>query len=146
MANDLPARDWLYFMAVTVDLDSIWKLVFIYIKVLKHGLARPCADRNFDVFSFFASNRAVRYKWNIPLTPNSIVLLFVTRGCYDTWKTLIHENLKFAWKALDIIFLELQGNNFRVIKKNGKISAQPNTIVKQICFPNGNVLFSLSKN
>ena len=32
----------------------------------------------------------------------------------------------------------------------GKISAQPYTIVKQICFPNGNVLFlsllSLSKN
>ena len=31
-----------------------------------------------------------------------------------------------------------------------KISAQPHTIVKQICFPNGNVLFlslfSLSKN
>ena len=24
---------------------------------------------------------------------------------------------------------------------NGKISAQPHTIVKQICFPNGNVLF-----
>ena len=33
---------------------------------------------------------------------------------------------------------------------NGKISAQPHTIVKQICFPNGNLLFlslfSLSKN
>ena len=32
----------------------------------------------------------------------------------------------------------------------GKISAQPPTIVKQICFPNGNILFlslfSLSKN
>ena len=32
----------------------------------------------------------------------------------------------------------------------GKISAQPHTIVKQICFPNGNVLFlslfSLCKN
>ena len=32
----------------------------------------------------------------------------------------------------------------------GKISAQPHTIFKQICFPNGNVmflsLFSLSKN
>ena len=32
----------------------------------------------------------------------------------------------------------------------GKISAQPHTIVKQICFPNGNVLFlslfSLSNN
>ena len=26
-------------------------------------------------------------------------------------------------------------------KKKGKISAQPHTIVKQICFPNGNVLF-----
>ena len=34
--------------------------------------------------------------------------------------------------------------------KLGKISAQPHTIVKQICFPYGNVvflsLFSLSKN
>ena len=33
---------------------------------------------------------------------------------------------------------------------HGKISVQPHTIVKQICFPNGNVLFlllfSLSKN
>ena len=32
----------------------------------------------------------------------------------------------------------------------GKISAQPHTVVKQICFPNGNLLFlsffSLSKN
>ena len=38
--------------------------------------------------------------------------------------------------------------SFKRIK--GKISAQPYTIVKQICFPNGNVLFlslfSLSKN
>ena len=43
----------------------------------------------------------------------------------------------------------------RLVKCNsssifGKISAQPPTIVKQICFPNGNVLFlslfSLSKN
>ena len=25
--------------------------------------------------------------------------------------------------------------------KDGKISAQPHTLVKQICFPNGNVLF-----
>ena len=37
-----------------------------------------------------------------------------------------------------------------VISCVGKISAQPHTIVKQICFPNGNVLFlslfSLSKN
>ena len=35
-------------------------------------------------------------------------------------------------------------------KRSGKISAQPHTIVKQICFPNGNVLFlslfSLFKN
>ena len=35
-------------------------------------------------------------------------------------------------------------------KMLGKISAQPHTIVKQICFPDGNVLFllffSLSKN
>ena len=35
-------------------------------------------------------------------------------------------------------------------EKRGKISAQPHTILKQICFPNGNVLFlslfSLSKN
>ena len=35
-------------------------------------------------------------------------------------------------------------------KNEGKISAQPHTIVKQICLPNGNVLFlslfSLSKN
>ena len=34
--------------------------------------------------------------------------------------------------------------------ESGKVSAQPHTIVKQICFPNGNVLFlalfSLSKN
>ena len=38
----------------------------------------------------------------------------------------------------------------KVGPKSGKISAQPHTIVKQICFPNGNVmfltLFSLSKN
>ena len=35
-------------------------------------------------------------------------------------------------------------------EKLGKVSAQPHTIVKQICFPNGNVLFlslfSLLKN
>ena len=28
----------------------------------------------------------------------------------------------------------------------GKIFAQPHTIVKQICFPSGNVVFVLSKN
>ena len=27
------------------------------------------------------------------------------------------------------------------VRNFGKISAQPHTIVKQICFPNGNVLF-----
>ena len=36
------------------------------------------------------------------------------------------------------------------LKLNGKVSAQPHTIVKQICFSSGNVLFlslfSLSKN
>ena len=36
------------------------------------------------------------------------------------------------------------------VSKKGKISAQPHTIVKQICFPNGHILFwslfSLSKN
>ena len=37
-----------------------------------------------------------------------------------------------------------------VLPPSGKVSAQPHTIVKQICFPNGNVLFlslfSLFKN
>ena len=27
------------------------------------------------------------------------------------------------------------------MRTHGKVSAQPHTIVKQICFPNGNVLF-----
>ena len=40
--------------------------------------------------------------------------------------------------------------NFLLLRKVNKISAQPHTIVKQICFPNSNVLFlsllSLSKN
>ena len=35
-------------------------------------------------------------------------------------------------------------------RPTGKVSVQPHTIVKQICFPNGNVLFlslfSISKN
>mgnify|MGYP007020706352 CR=1 FL=1 len=30
---------------------------------------------------------------------------------------------------------------FILMKKLGKVSAQRHTIVKQICFPNGNVLF-----
>ena len=46
-------------------------------------------------------------------------------------------------------FLKVAGGSDD-IKIFGKISAQPHTIVKQICFPNGNVLFlslfSLSKN
>ena len=37
-----------------------------------------------------------------------------------------------------------------IVTTSGKISAQPHTNVKQICFPNGNVLFlslfSLFKN
>jgi len=41
-------------------------------------------------------------------------------------------------------------NNFGLGPHFGKVSAQPHTIVKQICFPNGNVLFlslfSLFKN
>ena len=32
-------------------------------------------------------------------------------------------------------------NPYLNIKIKGKVSAQPHTIVKQICFPNGNVLF-----
>ena len=46
-----------------------------------------------------------------------------------------------------------KNKKFSIIVKKpwfGKISAQPHTIIKQICFPNGNVLFlllfSLSKN
>ena len=40
--------------------------------------------------------------------------------------------------------------NYQPAVLAGKVSAQPHTIVKQICFPNGNVLFlslfSLFKN
>ena len=32
-------------------------------------------------------------------------------------------------------------NHTKSIKTFGKISAQPHTFVKQICFPNGSVLF-----
>ena len=33
------------------------------------------------------------------------------------------------------------GSTYLNRTEKGKISAQPHTIVKQICFPNGNVLF-----
>ena len=59
---------------------------------------------------------------------------------------LNHAKLKLT---KNIHFLIERGLGYITIKM-GKISAQPHTIVKQICFPNGNVLFlslfSLSKN
>ena len=41
--------------------------------------------------------------------------------------------------AIPEALLQKMRTKFGVQK--GKISAQPHTIVKQICFPNGNVLF-----
>ena len=56
-----------------------------------------------------------------------------------------HEGEVIVWYVLKI---QLKLKNVRQI--SGKISAQPHTVVKQICFPNGNLLFlslfSLSKN
>ena len=40
---------------------------------------------------------------------------------------------------LDADFTRAQNHQLKT--QFGKISAQPHTIVKQICFPNGNVLF-----
>ena len=52
--------------------------------------------------------------------------------------------------VVSVIFLKGQLSEVTTINKLGKVSAQPHTIVKQICFPNGNVLFlslfSLFKN
>ena len=46
--------------------------------------------------------------------------------------------------------LRILTNKYHYKTEIGKISAQPHTIVKQICFPNGNLLFlslfSQSKN
>ena len=44
-----------------------------------------------------------------------------------------NRNLSFLFILVWVIF-KSKG-------RSGKVSAQPHTIVKQICFPNGNVLF-----
>ena len=55
-----------------------------------------------------------------------------------------------AWLSLTWFYACLRQQSHTQIRNLGKISAQPHTIVKQICFPNSNVLFlslfSLSKN
>ena len=60
---------------------------------------------------------------------------------------MIDECRHFVFNFLRVNNLTI---NFFAEKQRGKISAQPHTIVKQICFPNGNLLFlslfSLSKN
>ena len=52
--------------------------------------------------------------------------------------------------VLQCPFLSDAARNRSILRICGIISAQPDIIVKQICFPNGNVLFlsllSLSKN
>ena len=64
----------------------------------------------------------------------------------------------FSLKFTSSFFRLIEETNTHAINRSqivssplqGKVSAQPHTIVKQICFPNGNVLFlslfSLSKN
>ena len=56
----------------------------------------------------------------------------------------------FSFNKGEVIVRIGSSLHFHREKDLGKFSAQPHTIVKQICFPNGNVLFlllfSLSKN
>ena len=57
---------------------------------------------------------------------------------------------KNVWGEIQWGVTQPEACNDKLSILGGKISAQPHTIVKQICFPNGNVLFlslfSLSKN
>ena len=61
----------------------------------------------------------------------------------DTWQKEDQDNVSPVKTLQGLV----KCNSSRIF---GKISAQPPTILKQICFPNGNVLFlslfSLSKN
>ena len=60
------------------------------------------------------------------------------RGYIDVMKELWDDT---GYKNLQLKSQNLRDQASRLEKIRGKVSAQPHTIVKQICFPNGNVLF-----
>ena len=68
-------------------------------------------------------------------------------SCSQTW--LLKELMKVNFYAMKSKKSSLVLLQKKLKKCDGKISAQHHTIVKQICFPNGNAfflsLFSLSK-
>ena len=65
-------------------------------------------------------------------------------------KQTVNNSMKKKPQRKRRVTANLAATKYDVGKSKGKVSAQPHTIVKQICFPNGNVLFlslfSLSKN
>ena len=74
-------------------------------------------------------------------------LATLSSGCYLWYYP--QDGSQFS-RVILAIYICLLGHLAKIGPIRGKISAQAHTIVKQICFPNGNVLFlsllSLSKN
>ena len=74
-------------------------------------------------------------------------LATLSSGCYLWYYPQDGSQLS---RVILAIYICLLGHLAKIGPIRGKISAQAHTIVKQICFPNGNVLFlsllSLSKN
>ena len=62
---------------------------------------------------------------------------------FSVWDGMNLNNHEVFLKCKDNISNLSEGRSFPspLGRSSGKVSAQPRTIVKQICFPNGNVLF-----
>ena len=74
------------------------------------------------------------------------IKVFITFKRRKVWQYLHHTaNLKLGVNLFTSIthslYRWLMYKCYMNIRWTGKVSAQPHTIVKQICFPNGNVLF-----
>ena len=93
-----------------------------------------CKPEEINEFVIFPSNPVER-------------LATLSSGCYLWYYP--QDGSQFS-RVMLAIYLCLLAHLAKFGPIRGKISAQAHTIVKQICFPNGNVLFlsllSLSKN
>ena len=92
---------------------------------------------------------------NLHLKSSNICILTRSTSVLLLFKGLATKHSNRAWgiepQTCDALPLSHKDSTVsKVLRIFGKVSAQPHTIVKQICFPNGNVLFlslfSLFKN
>ena len=107
-----------------------------------------CSQKLFYSFCLFKKNKEMLLAYfygfvlRLRLVLQTYIKIFMhKRSCFLFWHMANHQSM------FTKLLRKREGKHYMQDTYNsslGKISAQPHTIVKQICFPNGNVLFLLS--